>query len=332
MTASVLDHSTDEEQRLAALYAYGLLDEPRLAELDGLARLAAYVCGTPFAVVNIVGADRVWHAGAAGVEPTSHPREHSPCAHTVTGSDVVWVPDARDVARYADSPLVTGEVAAMRFYASAPLRTGDGQTIGTLCAYDDVEGSLTGDQVELLRDLADQVMTALDGRRMAATMALVAGRDGLTGLASRRSTEQAIAAAIARAERGLGTPSVVVVDIDAFQDVNDTFGHAAGDAVLRSVADRLTRTARAVDTVGRLGGDEFLVLLESTGGPGAVAALSRLRRSLEDGWGEVTGGPARVSTSLGITTYRPGDSVASLIARADAEMFADKSRRGATAG
>jgi diguanylate cyclase (GGDEF)-like protein len=166
-------------------------------------------------------------------------------------------------------------------------------------------------------------------RWMATSLARIATRDTLTGLANRRSVEQAIAAAIARAERGLGTPSVVVVDLDGVAEVNDTFGRPAGDAVLRSVADRLTRTARAVDTVGRLGGDEFVVLLESTGGPGATAALARLRRCLQDGWGEVTGGSGQVSAALGITTYRPGDSVASLIARADAEMYADKARRAA---
>ncbi len=78
--------------------------------------------------------------------------------------------------------------------------------------------------------------------------------------------------------------------------------------------------------MARLGGDEFVVLLEHTGGPGATAALGRLRRSLEGGWSEVTGGH-EVGAALGITTYRAGDSVATLLARADAEMYADKARR-----
>ncbi|MGH8894996.1 MAG: GGDEF domain-containing protein [Actinomycetes bacterium] len=235
---------------------------------------------------------------------------------------------------YAEVTLGAASCAHRGFgtHASVPVLAHDGSEVGVLCAYDDRTGTVAGPLVELLRDLATQVASLADLRRSMTSLARVTGRDGLTGLANRRTIEQAIAAAIARAERGLGTPSVVVVDLDGFREVNETFGHAAGDTVLRSVADRLSRTARAVDTVARLGGDEFLVLLESTGGPGATAALGRLRRCLADGWGEVTGGAARISAALGITTYRPGDSVASLIARADAEMYAEKARRAATDG
>jgi diguanylate cyclase (GGDEF)-like protein len=335
MTAHVLDQSeqpvayplpADEAGRLAALRSYGLLDQPRQADLDAAARLAAYVCGTPTAVVNLIDADRQWQAAAHGTEPGELPRADSLCAHVVTGTEVVHTADARDDARFASSPLVTGAAASVRFYASAPLLTADGHAVGSVCAYDERTGELTETQAGLLKDLADQVVSLFEKRRMASALGRIASRDPLTGLANRRSIEQVVAQAIARAERGLGTPSVVVVDLDGFKTVNDTEGQAAGDDVLRSVAERLTRTARTVDTVGRLGGDEFLVLLESTGGPGAVAALGRLRASLADGWEAVTSSPG-LGASLGMSTYRPGDGVASLIARADAEMYADKARR-----
>jgi diguanylate cyclase (GGDEF)-like protein len=339
MTAPVLDHFADppeqrvarwpvpvtETQRLAALHAYGVLDQPRQADLDAVVRLAAHVCGTRHAAINLIDADRQWQAAAVGAEPGELSRGDALCAHVVTGTDVVATPDASRDTLFAGNASVAG--GSVRRYAAAPLVTEDGHAIGTLAVHDEQVGPFSDTELGLLRDLARQVVALFEMRWMAASLARIATRDALTGLANRRSVEQAIAAAIARAERGLGTPSVVVVDIDDFEEVNQTFGRPAGDAVLRSVADRLTRTARAVDTVGRLGGDEFVVLLESTGGPGATAALARLRRSLEDGWGEVTGGPGEVGAALGITTYRPGDSVASLIARADAEMYADKARR-----
>lgn len=181
---------------------------------------------------------------------------------------------------------------------------------------------------ELLEDLAGNAVALLDLRRATADLARTETRDSLTGLANRRAVEQLIGSAITRAERGLGTPSVLVVDLDGFGELNALRGTEAGDGVLRSVADCLLRVARAVDSVARIGSDEFVVLLEHTGGPGAVAALNRFRSALnESKWDDSA--DSLVGASLGMATYRPGDSVASMIARADAEMYADKARRTA---
>jgi diguanylate cyclase (GGDEF)-like protein len=301
MTADVLDQSgrlgdgpaaaawpvpESEGDRVAALHAYGVLDHAPAPDLDAAARLAAYVCGT----------------------------------------DVVHTPDASQDPRFAENPFVVGTISDVRLYASAPLVTRDGFAIGTVCAFDTVAGRLTDEQLDLLRDIADQVMALFEMRRMAAALARAASRDSLTGLPNRRSLEQAVSAAVARAERGLGTPSVVMVDLDGFAAVNETYGHNAGDAVLRTVAARLTATARGVDTVARIGSDEFVVLLEHTGGPGAAAALGRLRTCLAE-LGVDSAGDLVVGASLGIATYRPGDSVASLLSRADAEMYGEKARR-----
>ena len=342
MTAPLLDRSTDgphgpgggwpvperEVERIAALRSYHVLDQPPQDDLEAVVRLAAYVCGTPYAAINLIDVDRQWQAASFGVARSEHDRADAPCAHVVTGTDLVAVADASTDSRFASSSLVTGD-AGIRSYASAPLVTPEGHAIGTLCAYASTAGTLSDVQLGLLRDLAAQVMSLLEMRRLAASMSRITSRDALTGLANRRSLELAIANAIARAERGLGTPSVVVANLDGFQGVNDAYGHRVGDAVLRGVATRLVSTARTVDTVARIGGDEFVILLESTGGPGAAAALSRLRASLVGKWADVTGGTDEISAALGITTYRPGDSVSSLIARADAEMFADKARRAA---
>ena len=317
----------DEAERVSALHALGVLDQPRQADLDAAARLAAYVCGTSTAVVNLIDSARQWQAAAFGVEPQETPRDEAMCAHTVLGTQVVHTADARTDERFADNPFVTGRRAAVRMYASAPLVTRDGHAIGSVCAHDERVGRLDETQLGLLRDIADQVMALFEMRRMAASLARIAGRDQLTGLADRRKLETAVANAISRAERGLGTPSVVVVDLDGLRAVNDVHGHAAGDAVLKAAAQRLTGTVRSIDTVGRLGGDEFAVLLDHTGGPGAEAALRRLRASLEGGWGDAEGRPLEMGAALGMTAYRPGDNVATLLARADAEMRADKATR-----
>lgn len=333
MTAPLLDLAwpvpEHEAERVATLHAYRVLDQPQQDDLDAAARLAAYVCGTPYAAVNLIDADRQWQAAAFGTEPAESPRGEALCAHVVTGTDVVHAPDAAADPRFAASPSVDGTAGRVRLYASAPLVTREGHSIGTVAAYAEAPGDLSDVQLGLLADISANVMSLLEMRRMAAALSRIASRDGLTGLANRRSVEMSIANAIARAERGLGTPSVVVAELAGFGAINEVYGQAVGDAVLRSAAERLTRTARTVDTVARVGGGEFVVLLESTGGPGAAAALGRLRASLRGGWAEVTGGTDDIDSALGITTYRPGDGVASLITRADAEMFADKARQAA---
>jgi diguanylate cyclase (GGDEF)-like protein len=319
----VPDH---EDARVAALLGYGVLGQPSAPDLDAAARLAAYACGVPTAAINLIDHDRQWQVASFGLERDSVPREASLCAQVITGTDVVYTPDARQDPRFATSPLVTGPLARIRLYASAPLLTREGLAIGTVSVFDDEVGQLSGAQVELLGDLANQVMSLFEMRRMAAALARAAVNDGLTGLPNRRSLEHAVASAVARAERGLGTPSVVVVDLDGFAAVNEKYGRSAGDAVLRSVASHLSKTARGVDTVARIGGDEFVVLLEHTGGPGAAAALTRLRACLT-GLGDDGSGEPVIRATLGIATYRPGDSVASLLSRADAEVYAERAQR-----
>jgi diguanylate cyclase (GGDEF)-like protein len=343
MTADVLDQSgrlgdgdgesaarwpvpDRETDRIVALHAYGVLDHESAADLDAAARLAAYVCGVPTAAINLIDTDRQWQAASFGVEPVESPREGALCAQVVAGADVVHAADASTDTRFSGGPLAVGRVTDVKLYAAAPLLTREGHAIGTLCVFDQTARRLSDEQLTLLADLAEQVMALFEMRRMATALARAASRDGVTGLPNRRSLEQAVAAAIARAERGLGTPSVVMIDLDDFQSLNDIYGHNAGDAVLRTVASQLTATARGVDTVARVGGDEFVVLLEHTGGPGAVAALGRLRTCLAS-LGVDSEGERMVGASLGMATYRPGDSVASLLSRADAEMFAEKSRR-----
>jgi diguanylate cyclase (GGDEF)-like protein len=281
--------------RLEALRRYDVREDLVHADLDGIARLAAFVAGTESAAVFLPGRDGSSIPGRVVA------------THGCSRADV-----SRSVAE--QHPLAV----------AADLMTADGHLVGTLLAFGDRRGNVDLEHRELLADLADQAMALLELRRMAHTLARMTPRDPVTGLANRRSLEHAVAAAIGRAERGLGTPSVVAVDLNSFAQVNDVFGRESGDALLREVADRLTRTARGVDTVARLGSDDFAVLLEHTGGTGATAALGRMRASVE---GLTAGaGALPVTAVLGVATYRPGDSVASLLSRADAEMYAEKTR------
>ena len=319
-----------ELSRLAALHRLGVLDQPRSHQLDALARLAAYICGTPSALVNLIDSDRQVAAAAYGCEPAPVGRQDSMCATSIQSVDVSYTADATTDERWFDNPFVSGHHGRIRLYAAAPLILSGGEVIGTVCAFSDQRRELTRVQLERLRDIADQVVLVLELRDDAARLGHAATRDHLTGLPNRALFSEALAMALAKQERGGPTPTVIFLDLDRFKAVNDTHGHAVGDELLRAVAQRLLETVRATDLVARLAGDELVVLTESADGAddGAVPLLARLREVFATPF-ELSCGPMLASASAGCATAVPGDTPASLLARADAAMYQAKNRPGA---
>lgn len=157
--------------------------------------------------------------------------------------------------------------------------------------------------------------------------------DSLTGTFNRRHLDDGIAIACRRA-RGEGAhAAVLMIDVDHFKEVNDRYGHQAGDQVLRTVAERLERCLRAGDMMGRWGGDEFLVVLSGTDRFDAVALGERLRAAVADEPVTTAGGLViAVTISLGVATDRSADP-AVLIARADHALYQAKTAgRGRVTG
>ena len=147
----------------------------------------------------------------------------------------------------------------------------------------------------------------------------MAGTDPLTGLANRRSVEAELQRLDTLARRSGRSYSVIALDVDGLKRINDSRGHAAGDAALRAVADALRGTLRAVDLAARTGGDEFLVILPETDAAAGQRILERLR--------EAIAAKSDVRASLGLATSgAPGDG-ASVAAAADRALYAVKPRR-----
>ena len=145
--------------------------------------------------------------------------------------------------------------------------------------------------------------------------------DALTGLANRRALEEVLAAEISRAHRFAHQLAVVVLDLDRFKEINDSFGHGAGDVMLRAVSRLLTSLARQGDTVARWGGEEFVVVLPETDLPGALRFAERLRRTIE----AHAVGDMRTSASCGVATMLPDDTVEALLGAADRALYQAKS-------
>ena len=145
--------------------------------------------------------------------------------------------------------------------------------------------------------------------------------DALTGLANRRALEEILAAEISRAHRFAHQLAIVLLDLDRFKEINDSFGHASGDVMLRAVSRLLTSLARQGDTVARWGGEEFVVVLPETDLGGALRFAERLRRTIE----AHSVGEMRTSASCGVATMLPEDNVEALLGAADQALYQAKS-------
>jgi diguanylate cyclase (GGDEF)-like protein len=178
-------------------------------------------------------------------------------------------------------------------------------------------------RVEICRAIADHAVVALDNARLLERIRQRALYDELTGVATRAHFEEAAQQALDRALRDETPVSLVFVDLDGFKEVNDERGHQVGDAVLREIGKRIQRTARSGDLVGRIGGDEFALLLWATGPDDALVFAERLRQMIERPM--VVGPTVSVSGSFGVATVSSrAERYADLLRRADAAMYLAK--------
>lgn len=153
----------DESARLARLRACEILDTPPEESFERVTRLAAQLFDVPIAAVSLVDVDRQWFKSITGLTARQTSREVAFCAHAILGREVMEVRDATQDPRFADNPLVTGEVG-IRFYAGAPLVTADGHALGSLCVIDRKPRHLTEQQRQVLADLAAMAMDAIELR------------------------------------------------------------------------------------------------------------------------------------------------------------------------
>lgn len=147
--------------------------------------------------------------------------------------------------------------------------------------------------------------------------------DPLTGLANRRHLEELLNGEIERMERYGDTFSIILADIDHFKLVNDSYGHDIGDVVLCTFAGLLQGLVRDCDLAARLGGEEFVVLLPQTKLDAATASAERLRVATRQM--RATGFPENISASFGVTNYRLGDTIHTMLKRVDQALYAAKS-------
>jgi diguanylate cyclase (GGDEF)-like protein len=176
-----------------------------------------------------------------------------------------------------------------------------------------------------LSTLADYAAIAISNARLFAEVQLAAITDELTGLNNRRHFMALAEQEYKRARRFDRPLTAIMLDIDHFKQVNDTYGHAAGDQVIAEVGRRLRSGVRAIDIAGRYGGDEFVLILPETLLAGAGMLGDRLRRGIAATPIATVGGSLSITMSLGVATTQPNlPDMATLIANADSALYAAK--------
>jgi diguanylate cyclase (GGDEF)-like protein len=175
----------------------------------------------------------------------------------------------------------------------------------------------------------EQVITARTEKLEAANLQLrhLATHDALTGLPNRVLLDDRLAQAIAHAVRDAQPFAVLMLDLDRFKLINDSFGHRAGDVVLNEVARRLQGLVRSIDTVARVGGDEFVLVVSPSAARAEAEEIGKRANEILSAPFQVEGVDLRVSSSIGIAFYpTDGGSAESVLAHADAAMYCAKER------
>jgi diguanylate cyclase (GGDEF)-like protein len=219
-----------------------------------------------------------------------------------------------------DEPQVerVGDLRAVPLFAL-------GNVVGALVFTVGPGERLKHNAVDALEVIADLAGVAIGSARHFESVERLAVTDGLTSLYNRRTLDRLLPEAIARARRSKQPLAVVLTDIDHFKNVNDTYGHAVGDDVIRSVARALSSTARASDVVARYGGEEFCLVLEGTDASGAIRAAERARLSVRGLCIDTNKGPLHVTSSFGVAVLSPGnDDPRALLEEVDANLYKAK--------
>ncbi len=216
--------------------------------------------------------------------------------------------------------------ALRRGYASMislPLRM-EGRVIAVLSIYASEPSMFDTAETDLLQQLSDDLAYGIQSLRSRTEIAKQAWHDSLTGLPNRSLLRDRMRQAMASAKRMGRILAVLFLDLDGFKQINDQYGHAAGDELIKEIASRFVSSVRAGDTVSRLGGDEFVILLD-------IASLDEMHQCVERIMGEVRnpvpmeGHAVSLSVSIGITLFPQNDADAdALLRHADMAMYQAK--------
>ncbi|MFO7945156.1 MAG: sensor domain-containing diguanylate cyclase [Anaerolineales bacterium] len=268
---------------------------------------------------NLVFQDAQWAKGKKG-HPIKKPRQNGLTALSARRGEIIVVNDTDTHPVFKDDPYgFDGSLVAMPFIYQK-------RVVGVMTVAYQEKHAIMKDTLRLLNLFADQAAVAIENARMQSMLHEKAHSDRLTGLPNRRALEKKFTKELNRAKRYNRKLSILFLDLDNFKEINDWYGHQAGDAILKKIAVNLQRMTRNPDFISRFGGDEFVMLLPETcaqeasqGGKRIQALLDELLKSSSKEW-EVS-----LGISYGSATFpKDGQTLIELLNTADQNLYRNK--------
>jgi diguanylate cyclase (GGDEF)-like protein len=307
---------SSEDARLSALDQYDVLDTPTELNFDRITRVVSAALAVPMAAVTLIDGHRQWLKSRHGPLGKQTCRKDAFCNVTIRTHEPLIVEDAAADPRFCDNPYVVGP-PYIRFYAGVPLASADGHNLGALCAIDTKARCIATGDIVLLQDLAAIVMDAFEARKLAQT-------DSLTGALTRRAFRDEAEKALALSLRHSHPLSCIALDLDYFKAINDRHGHAIGDQVLKETVTACRERLRTSDILGRIGGEEFAIVLPHTAESDAMKVAAEILSALKRRVIVLPTQSIKVSASFGISTNARDLAFDELLRRADSALYSAK--------
>jgi diguanylate cyclase (GGDEF)-like protein len=336
MSSTRLIHT--ETLQLVEMQVQDLIQTPLEARFNRLARMTRRTLDTRVAAISFLNNDGEWFKAAVGWNVSTLPTNRSLAAVLAGDEGAVAVADLSQDQRTRSHPLVTGS-PRFRFCALYPIRDRFGHTIGAVAAYDTAPREVTASILQATADVGELaqrelLLTEVSGVQQKLLNKLDASRrqallDELTRLWNRRGGMTFLEQMLADETQGNASVGLCVIDVDNFKLINDRYGHAMGDVVLRKLAAAIVDSARPNDFACRLGGDEFMLILPEASDEQLQAIMERIRSHVDSLVIRTRAGDVKVSVSVG-GCLASRDSVKDadeLIHRADEAMYREKAGR-----
>lgn len=305
----------DEPGRQRALDRLDVIGSDAEAPFERIVDLVKTTLNAPICAVSLIDNDRQWFKAFRGLDVDQTPRDIALCDHAIRAEAPFIIEDAAQDARFADNPLVVCE-PFIRAYLGIPLKMPDGYIVGTLCVIYQEPKAFSEHEVIILQSFANLVVGELELRTLAFT-------DGLTKLLSRKAWQDRVQTEIDRAVRRASSLCVLMLDLDHFKTINDTFGHDVGDVVLRTTAEAVNAVLGKHDLVGRIGGEEFAVCLTDAPAQAGLAVAERIRAQIET-LHFPRYGALSCSASIGVAVFERDGDMGELLKRADLALYEAK--------